>query len=136
MGFAKEYKNFVNGRWVESKSGQKYENRNPANNDEVIGVFQKSNAADIDDAINAASDAYKKWRLVPAPHRGEILFKIAGRLEKNKEKTKEKLLTKNFIFNNLNLAIKISFSKGVVDRGRPFRICFAILNFLLESYSI
>ncbi len=85
MGTLKEYKNFINGRWVDSKSGQKYENRNPANNDELIGVFAKSNAADVDDAINAASEAYKKWRLVPAPHRGEILYKVAARLLKNKE---------------------------------------------------
>ena len=85
MATLKEHKNFINGRWVDSKSGQKYENRNPANNDEVVGLFQKSNAADIDEAINAASDAFKKWRLVPAPHRGEILYKVASRLEKNKE---------------------------------------------------
>ncbi len=85
MATLKEHKNFINGRWVDSKSGQKYENRNPADNNEVVGVFQKSNAADIDEAINAASDAFKKWRLVPAPHRGEILYKVASRLEKNKE---------------------------------------------------
>ena len=79
------YKNFINGEWVYSASGQTYENRNPANTDEVVGVFQKSNADDVADAINAASEAYKKWRLVPAPKRGEILFRVANRLFKDKE---------------------------------------------------
>ena len=85
MSDAKVYKNFINGEWVESKSGQTYENVNPANTDEVVGVFQKSNEDDVKDAINAASEAYKKWRLVPAPKRGEILFRIANRLLKDKE---------------------------------------------------
>ena len=79
------YKNFINGEWVDSKSGETYENRNPANTDEVVGVFQKSNADDCEDAINAASEAYKKWRLVPAPKRGEILYRVANRLLQDKE---------------------------------------------------
>jgi aldehyde dehydrogenase (NAD+) len=69
------HKNFINGAWVESKSGKTYENRNPANTDELVGVFQKSNADDVKMAIDAASEAYKKWRLVPAPKRGEIAEK-------------------------------------------------------------
>jgi len=85
MGNVKEYKNFINGQWVDSKSGNKYESRNPANTGEVVGVFQKSNTADIDNAIGAAAEAFKKWRLVPAPKRGEILFKIASRLADHKE---------------------------------------------------
>lgn len=85
MGDTKIYKNFINGEWVESKSGQTFENRNPANADELVGVFQKSNADDVDDAIGAASEAYKKWRLIPAPKRGEMLYKVAERLSKDKE---------------------------------------------------
>jgi alpha-ketoglutaric semialdehyde dehydrogenase len=79
------YKNYINGKWVESKSGQTFENRNPANTSELIGLFQKSNEADVKDAIDAASEAFKKWRLVPAPKRGEILYKVAERLATNKE---------------------------------------------------
>jgi len=33
------FKNFINGEWVESRSGKAYENRNPANTDELIGLF-------------------------------------------------------------------------------------------------
>lgn len=79
------FKNFINGQWVESKSGRTYENINPANTDEVVGVFQKSNGDDVKTAIEAASDAYKKWRLVPAPKRGEILYRIGTRLTQQKE---------------------------------------------------
>jgi len=85
MADPKVFKNFINGEWVESKSGETYENRNPANQDEVVGVFQKSTADDVAEAINAASEAYKKWRLVPAPKRGEVLYRVANRLLKDKE---------------------------------------------------
>ncbi|UCF78219.1 MAG: aldehyde dehydrogenase family protein [Candidatus Eiseniibacteriota bacterium] len=80
-----EYKNFINGKWVGSKNKEKFENRNPANWDELIGVFPKSGAEDVDDAVAAAEEAFKKWRLVPAPKRGEILFRTGELLRKHKE---------------------------------------------------
>jgi alpha-ketoglutaric semialdehyde dehydrogenase len=79
------YKNYINGQWVTSRSGQTFENRNPANTDELIGTFQKSNAEDVKAAVDAASEAYKSWRLVPAPKRGEILYRVAARLAADKE---------------------------------------------------
>ncbi len=79
------YKNYINGAWVDSSSGQTFENRNPANHDDVIGHFQKSTPADVKAAVDAASEAYKSWRLVPAPKRGEILYRVAARLAANKE---------------------------------------------------
>jgi aldehyde dehydrogenase (NAD+) len=85
MADAKVFKNFINGQWVESSSGKTFENRNPANTDEVVGVFQKSTAEDVKNAIDAAAEAYRKWRLVPAPKRGEILYKVASRLLNDKE---------------------------------------------------
>src|SRR6266436_5327285 len=63
------YKNFINGEWVDSRSGNAYENRNPADTDELIGMFVSSTAEDVDLAVDAANLAYKKWRLVPAPKR-------------------------------------------------------------------
>ena len=85
MSNVTEYKNFINGQWVASKSGQTYENRNPANTDQIIGLFQQSVAEDATAAIEAASAAFKKWRLLPAPKRGEILYNVAKRLFDNKE---------------------------------------------------
>lgn len=82
----KTYKNFINGEWVKSNTGKTFQNINPANTDEVVGIFQQSDEKDVDNAVTAAAEAYKKWRLVPAPKRGEILYKIAQRLLKEKEK--------------------------------------------------
>jgi len=79
------FRNFINGEWVESKSRQTFENRNPADTTDLVGIFQKSDAKDVKDAVDAAAEAYKKWRLVPAPKRGEILYRVATRLLKEKE---------------------------------------------------
>ena len=82
---ATTYNNYVDGTWVPSASGQTFENRNPANTGDLIGVFQQSSAADVDNAIAAAARAYEHWRLVPAPLRAEILFKAAQLIVERKE---------------------------------------------------
>jgi alpha-ketoglutaric semialdehyde dehydrogenase len=79
------YKNLINGEWVDSRGGQAYENRNPANIDELIGLFVCSTSADVDVAVDAAQQAYKSWRLVPAPKRAEILYRAAEMLVHRKE---------------------------------------------------
>jgi len=79
------YKNFINGEWVAPRSGKTLENRNPANVDELIGVFPLSSQEDVDAAVAAAREAYKSWRLVPPPKRAEILFRAAELLVKRKE---------------------------------------------------
>src|SRR5271165_793156 len=80
------YKNFIDGEWVEPRGGANaYENRNPANTDELVGMFSSSGAADIDAAVDAATEAYKTWRLVPAPKRAEILYRAAELLLQRKE---------------------------------------------------
>jgi alpha-ketoglutaric semialdehyde dehydrogenase len=79
------YKNFINGEWVDSRGGGAYENRNPANTDELVGMFVSSTSADVDAAVDAAKAAYEKWRLVPAPKRAEILFRAAELLLQRKE---------------------------------------------------
>ncbi len=85
MARPKVYKNFINGEWVSSHTGETFENINPADTSDVIGKFQKSDARDVNDAVTAAAKAYKTWRLVPAPKRGEILYRVAQRLWKDKE---------------------------------------------------
>ena len=69
----KKYQNFINGKWVDSKTGRTFEDRNPANWDEVVGVFPKSSTEDVEEAIRAARAAFEKWRLVPAPKRGDYM---------------------------------------------------------------
>jgi aldehyde dehydrogenase (NAD+) len=79
------YRNFINGEWVEARGGKAYENRNPANTDELVGMFVSSGKEDVDAAVDAAKAAYRKWRLVPAPKRAEILFRAAEMLVQRKE---------------------------------------------------
>ena len=71
------YNNFINGEWVPSVSGEVFENRSPANTDDLIGLFQKSTKDDVRRAVEAAAAAYTDWRLVPAPRRAEILYRAA-----------------------------------------------------------
>jgi alpha-ketoglutaric semialdehyde dehydrogenase len=80
-----KFQNFINGQWVDAKSGKTSANRNPANWDDIVGLFPKSGKEDVDEAVKAARVAYEKWRLMPAPARGDILRKIGDLLVKNKE---------------------------------------------------
>jgi aldehyde dehydrogenase (NAD+) len=79
------FNNFINGEWVESRSGKSYENRNPANTEELIGMFVSGTEEDAIQAVDAAKEAYKKWRLVPAPKRAEIMYRAAELLVHRKE---------------------------------------------------
>src|SRR2546426_4166886 len=78
------YNNFIDGEWVPSRSGQVFENRNPADREDLLGYFQESSVADAEAAIAAARRAYLQWRLVPAPKRAEILFKAAALIVERK----------------------------------------------------
>jgi len=81
----KIYKNFIDGEWVEASTGETFEDRNPADIRDVVGIFQKSGKADVDAAIDAAKRAFTKWRLVPAPRRAEIVYRAAEMLIERKE---------------------------------------------------
>jgi aldehyde dehydrogenase (NAD+) len=82
------FQNFVGGEWVDAVSGETFESTSPADGD-VIGVFPKSGAEDVDRAVTAAQEAYVDWRLVPAPKRGEILFRFAQLLVEAKDELTE-----------------------------------------------
>ncbi|MBV8113644.1 MAG: aldehyde dehydrogenase family protein, partial [Silvibacterium sp.] len=81
----KLYKNLIGGEWVVSRTGKTFLNINPANSDDIVGEFQSSAAADIDDAVRTAAEAWKTWRLTPAPKRAEIIFKTGELLTQRKE---------------------------------------------------
>ena len=91
MAPPKVYKNYINGEWVSSASGHTFDNINPANRHELVGIFQKSNQQDVDTAIQAAKEAYKSWRLTPPPKRGEILYRAARLLVERKEAYAEQM---------------------------------------------
>jgi alpha-ketoglutaric semialdehyde dehydrogenase len=69
-------RNYIDGRWVDSASGQAFEDLDPATG-EVIATATKSGTTDVDRAVEAAHRAADAWRLYPAPKRGEILYKAA-----------------------------------------------------------
>ncbi|NOS35691.1 MAG: aldehyde dehydrogenase family protein, partial [Deltaproteobacteria bacterium] len=85
----KVVKNLINGEWRESTTGDTFESVNPADTSEIVGVVAKSSREDVDEAVKAAREAYKTWRLVPPPKRGEILFRAAEILAKRKDELGE-----------------------------------------------
>ena len=91
MAPPKVFKNYINGEWVSSASGHTFDNVNPANRRELVGIFQKSNQQDADNAMQAAKEAYKSWRLTPPPKRGEILYRAARLLAERKETYAEQM---------------------------------------------
>ena len=79
------YANLIGGKWVPAESGATFENRNPADTSDLIGLFPDSTSADAAAAIAAARLAFESWRLVPAPKRAEILFRAAQIIAARKE---------------------------------------------------
>jgi acyl-CoA reductase-like NAD-dependent aldehyde dehydrogenase len=82
---AKGYNNLIGGKWVPSRTGKTFLNINPARQDDIVGEFQASGAADVDAAVAAAAEAWKTWRLTPAPKRAEILYRAGQILVDRKE---------------------------------------------------
>lgn len=77
-----EFQNYINGKWVKGRST--FQTINPAN-EEVLAEIAQAETSDVDAAVNAATQAFKSWRLVPAPLRGELLFKVGDILKQKKE---------------------------------------------------
>ena len=81
---ANVFRNYIGGKWQEAHSGQTFPNYNPATG-ELIGSFPLSGAAEANAAVAAAQAAFAQWRLVPAPKRGEILYRAGELLKQHKE---------------------------------------------------
>src|SRR5215510_3866949 len=79
------YRNFINGKWVESISARTASNINPANTDDVLGTVRQATREEARSAVEAAANAFRGWRSTPAPARGRIVAKAARLLEENKE---------------------------------------------------
>src|SRR5216683_7540380 len=78
------YQNYIGGKWQSAQSGQTFPNYNPATG-EILGYFPLSGEAEANAAIAAARAAFDKWRLVPAPKRGEILYRVGELMKMYKE---------------------------------------------------
>jgi len=90
----KAFRNLIGGKEKDAESGRIFENRNPADWDEVVGTFPKSDKRDVDAAVNAAKEVYPSWSLTPAPKRGDIVkqagdIMVARKEELAREMTRE-----------------------------------------------
>ncbi|HCG28481.1 MAG TPA: aldehyde dehydrogenase, partial [Chloroflexi bacterium] len=79
-----DFRNYINGRWVDAKGGGAIERANPATG-AMIGSFPKSGRDDVVAAVEAANAAFDTWRRYPAPKRGEILYRVGQLMMDRKE---------------------------------------------------
>jgi aldehyde dehydrogenase (NAD+) len=82
---ADTFRNFIGGEWVEPSTGTYFENRNPARQSDLIGMWPRSGKDDVDRAAAAAKAAFDGWRLTPAPERGAILKRVGDLLVERKD---------------------------------------------------
>ncbi len=83
---AEETRNWIGGEWIAARSEGTFENRNPADRDDLIGLFPESGREDVDCAVAAAKKAFPLWRDTPAPRRAEVLYAAGEILKRDKEK--------------------------------------------------
>jgi alpha-ketoglutaric semialdehyde dehydrogenase len=76
--------NYIDGRWADASGGETFDNTDPANG-ELIATVAKSTTGDVDRAVEAARRAYDSWRLLPAPKRGEILYRAGEIMLRRKD---------------------------------------------------
>ena len=101
--FKTKYGNFINGKFVEPKSGKYFDNTSPISNEKICSIA-RSNEKDVDAALDAAHAAFPSWGKTSITERSNILLKIADVIEKN--------------LNTLAVA-------ECLDNGKPIRECMA-----------
>jgi aldehyde dehydrogenase (NAD+) len=82
---AKTFRNFIGGEWVAPANGAYFDNRNPADTDDLIGRFPDSDAADLEAAVRSAQRGFALWSRTPAPARGDVLRRVGDLLVERKE---------------------------------------------------
>lgn len=88
----KHFTNIINGEFVESSSGSTITVLNPANNEIELGTFPQSTEQELEQAVKAAKETLRTWKKVPAPMRGEFVYKAAQYIEERAEQFKEQLI--------------------------------------------
>lgn len=77
VDIASDYDLFIDGKFVASKGGKKFETINPAT-EKVLSKVTQATTADVDRAVKAATEAYKKsWSKLSGAQRGKYLYRIA-----------------------------------------------------------
>lgn len=114
-----KYKNYIDGEYVESSSGEHFVDINPANIDDCLGSFQLSTREDARNAISAALEAQEKWAETPPAERGRILIRASEILDAMKEElitllTREEGKTLNDSRVEVNRAVSLFRFYGVL----------------------
>jgi aldehyde dehydrogenase len=84
VNIRKQYQNYIGGEWTKPASGSYFENVTPVTG-QVLCEIPRSNAADIDKALDAAHAAKREWGKTSPAARARILEQIAQRMEDNLE---------------------------------------------------
>ena len=81
----KTFKNYIGGQWLAPSTGEYFDNRNPADWNDVIGKFPLSGEADVNNAVESARRGFEVWKRTPAPARGDVLRRVGDLLVARKE---------------------------------------------------
>ena len=76
--------NLIGGEWVAAAGEETFASVVPATG-ETLAEFPRSRAVDVGRAVAAAKAAFEDWRLVPAPQRGEVIFRLGELLRSHKD---------------------------------------------------
>lgn len=79
------YRNFIDGKWLESASGRTVSNINPADTDDILGTVCQATRDEARQAVESAAEAFRGWRATPTPIRGRIVGRAARLMEAQKE---------------------------------------------------
>lgn len=104
----KQMKNFINGKWVPSKSSQTQIVPNPATG-ETLAEVPMSTKEEVEEAVHAAEAAFKSWWKTPVPNRARILFDYHQLLRKNIDELAHILTLEN--------GKTLKESRGEIQRG-------------------
>ncbi len=83
--FKKQYENYIGGQWVAPAKGEYFDNKSPITGQAFCRVA-RSDAQDIEHALDAAHAARRGWAATAPAERSNILLRIAERIEQNLER--------------------------------------------------
>jgi acyl-CoA reductase-like NAD-dependent aldehyde dehydrogenase len=86
-----KFKNYIDGQWVAGRTGEYFDDVNPADTSDIVGQFPASSAADAEVAVRAATAACASWKKTPITARARILNGAASYLEAHVDRFAEEL---------------------------------------------
>ena len=70
--------------WLETTNSGEFKSVNPSNGDQIACVYKCSDQ-DYEKVVKYSSEAFKEWRKVPAPERGQLIFEMGNKLRQHKD---------------------------------------------------